>query len=243
MTSFPSSENLNGMLKLRRDLPRTAALSAELVRTFPIMIGLVFFISFGLNRFFEEMARELAFSDQGPWMAQVCEFLVSLIEGFCVLLIGTYFLAFRKTTLSWKEFFKIHFNPLMAESLRSLASILLWSLFFLIPGFIAYVRLSLVGFIVVLDPTFKTNPDALKRSRELTRHCWIRLAGIIMLLTLAEAFFELTPNLLHVGDIFSSFVFECANFLCSLFGFCLLYVIFENLRHELDAQNNPRLEP
>ena len=137
--------------------------------------------------------------------------------------------------MSARDFLRKFIAPLTAESLRALTSILLWSLALIVPGVIMYCRLSFVPFVVILDPTYHTKPDALARCRELTRDCWMRLTFFLVALGVIDLLFELAPGLLNIESWMIRIPFDFCGFLFSLFSFLILYVIFDNLRLELDA--------
>ncbi len=100
----------------------------------------------------------------------------------------------------------------------------------LIPGFVMYCRLTLVPFVVFVDPTYRERPDAVARSLELTRHCWLRLTLLIILLSIGDAIFELGPSLLKIDDLFSRFIFELQRVSIPRFALLLMCLVFENLR-------------
>ena len=226
------------MFLRRSDFSRAATLTVEFTRELPLTLGVLFLLSFAGIRYFEGVAVELATSEQGPWMAQMGQAVVSMTEGFAVLLIGGYFLMCRHEKITWREFFRRTIAPLTAESLRALTLILLWSLALLIPGFIMYCRLSLIPFIVFCDPTYSTRPDAIARSMELTKRCWPRLFLFMLALAVVSAVFELAPHMLMIDDLITRIMFDFSGFLFSLFGFMLLYIIFENLRDSHDAKES-----
>jgi hypothetical protein len=224
------------MLLQRRDLHKATRTTIEFTRQLFFPLVVLFVCSFVVNQYFEGLARDLNSSEQGPWIAQIGEFLASLIEQFALFMIGGYFLLRRTEALTWNVFFKRTLSPLTAESLRALTRILLWTLVFIVPGIVMFFRLTFVPYIVFVDPTYKSRPDAVARSLELTKPCWIRLTLLIVLINLFDGLFELAPNLLKIDDLFSRAFFDLAGFLFSLFEFILLYIIFENLRLASDAK-------
>jgi hypothetical protein len=214
----------------KSDFPKAMELTVDLARTHAVLIILFFVIGFALNQYLEWLGQILATSDQGPWPAQIAEFLAGLIEGFFLLMIGTFYLANQRTRQTWKEFNAKYLGPLTAESLRALAYICGWSLLFLVPGFIMYARLSVLPFVIVLDPEYDENPDGVKISREMTKHFWVQVSLLTLVLALVGGAFEIAPNLLHIEDLFLRAIFELANFIVSLFAFFLLYCVYDNLK-------------
>lgn len=217
------------MILQRKDLNRAGLLTIHWIRQLPFTLLILFVFSFTTNQYFEWLARALNDSEQGPWPAQVGEFLISLIEGAALWMIGGYFLVnlFRKTT--WKEFFKKTTLPLTAESLRSFTRIILWSLAFILPGVVVFCRLWFVPYIVFVDPTYTTQPDAVARSYALTKTNWLQITAIVMGLEILDGAFELIPNLLKIDDLVLRACIDLCGFLFSLFSFVLLYILFENL--------------
>lgn len=223
------------MLLRRQDFHRAGVLTVEFAQSLFLPLLVLFLASFVVNQYLEGLASELNNTDQGPWIAQIGQFLASLIEGFALLMIGGFFLVRRAEGLTWSEFNKRTLAPLTAESLRALTRILLWTLVFIIPGVIMFFRLYFVPYVVFVDPTYKTSPNAVARSLELTKSCWMRVTLVIVALNLVDGAFELAPNLLRTDGLLYRAFFDLSGFIFSLFEFMLLYIIFENLRAQ--AQN------
>lgn len=217
------------------DLCRGPELTKDLVRSQPFLLLAVFVVSFGLNMHFERLSQQLIVMGQGAWQAQLGQFFVSILEGFSFLVIGTYHLLNKREATSWEQYFKRFIGPLTAESLRALARIMLWSLAFIIPGLIMYARLIFVQFIVVLDPNYFKNPNAVATALQMTKNCWIRLTLICLSLAVISGCIEFTPHLLKIENFFARAAFDLVSLIFSLFAFIITYLIYENIRTEKGA--------
>lgn len=226
------------MLKFR-DFHRAGALVLRFLRFMPFPLGLLFIFTFASEQYFEYLSQLLNTTEQGPWPAQLGEFCFSVIESFAQLLLVGYFLVnlFQQTT--WLEFFRRHLAPLTAESLRALTSILYGLLLAIVPGIVRYCRFYLVPFIVYVDPTYQSRPDALARAKELTDDCWVRFTFLILGLGALETGFELGPSLLKIDDLIPRLIFDFCGFIFSLYCLLVVYVVFDNLRAKIDAEPVP----
>lgn len=213
-----------------RDFHRAGLLTVQWIRELPITLSVLFLLNFASSQYFESLGQELNSTELGPWPAQIGEFLSGLILGFALLMIGGYFLVGLRHKMTWSEFFKRYTAPLTAESLRAITQILLWSLVFILPGMVMYCRLNFVPFVIFCDPDYELRPDAVARSKELTKNCWIRVTLFVLVLSIFDAVFELAPNLMRIENLFGRGLFSLCSFVFSLFAFVLLYMIFENLR-------------
>ncbi len=134
----------------------------------------------------------------------------------------------RKTSL-WHEF-QQKLKLLTVESLRTILPILLKSLLLVIPGILEYLRLSMILFIVMLDPEYQAGKvDALERSRTLTRGR-IMFVLIFMLVTAA---LELPASWLQSQKLLAQPFYYCPLFLLSVLGTCysnvVYYCVYETL--------------
>lgn len=77
--------------------------------------------------------------------------------------------------------FRLYLNPLLIEQTRVFAAIL-WRLpFFIVLSPVEYIRLSLVPYVVVLEPKYNDGQiDALDASRRLTSGRWILLGSLLL---------------------------------------------------------------
>lgn len=225
------------MLLKRQDFQRAGLLTVQWIRQLPVILGILFLLNFISDQYFEYLGQVLNSTDLGPWPAQLMQFLSSLILGFALLMIGGYFLVTLRMKIGWRDFFRRYTAPLTAESLRAITQVLLWSLVLIVPGIIMYCRLNFVPFVIFSDPDYEAHPDAVARSKQLTKKCWIRVTFLILILSVFDAVFELAPNLLKIENLFGRGIFSLCNFVFSLFAFVLLYIIFENLRVRFGSES------
>lgn len=88
-------------------------------------------------------------------------------------------------------------TQLVIEEMRVLAAVLLRVPLLLFPALIEYIRLSLVPYVVVLDPSYSQGKiDALHASRRLTRRRWTLMGFVVLAALLLNA---LVPNMIQ-GD-------------------------------------------
>lgn len=86
------------------------------------------------------------------------------------------------------SFTQRHVTSLTAESIRSLAAVIIWSLLFIIPGIFKYIRYSFVPYVVVADPEYqKGTRDALEYSNELVKGYTFQIFILFAILLAQEA--------------------------------------------------------
>lgn len=117
----------------------------------------------------------------------------------------------------YKELTIENLNSLVKEYLRSVGSILFWSLFFIIPGLIRYIQLYWVNTIVLLKPSYSSGHlDALTQSKKITlKHLKLTILLICLvdfIVPMALDFLTIKNTLivtiLHTGIISCFFFFH-----------------------------------
>ncbi len=102
--------------------------------------------------------------------------------GICSMLAS---LLFPLTALVWVVRNRVTLNDysqVVIESLRSWGKIISWSLLFIIPGLIQWLRLSFVPFVVLESPAYQRGElDALDTSAKLSRGQLLKIAGLLLL--------------------------------------------------------------
>lgn len=196
----------------------------------PLTLAVIFLASFTANEFLSESARSTMHSMDGPWLSQVGKFLVALVEGYFLMVLGTFFLLNNKTPIGWSAFFKNYLNTLTAELLRFIARSLLYSLALIIPGVVMYARLGFFNFVVALDPEYQKRPDAVIVCLELTRQCWGRITLLNVFFGVVGGALELSPDLLNIDDLWLRSLFAATTFIANLYMFVIMYLVFENLK-------------
>lgn len=82
-------------------------------------------------------------------------------------------------------FLKEHFHQTFIESVRAFISIGIYTLFFILPGIVRWVKLVFTCFVSAFDPDYlKGKKDALKESSRLVKGAWLPL----LILLLVQAF-------------------------------------------------------
>lgn len=113
------------------------------------------------------------------WVLGGASLVVSLLAPlFSILLI----LAALKSTANPLWFFSQHFSQTLIEQVRAMGKILSWSLLLIIPGFIRFMDLLFVPFIVTMDSNYQSGRlDALKHSTRIFRSNWFKILNWVFL--------------------------------------------------------------
>lgn len=134
-----------------------------------LVIGLL------LNQYFLSM---LAIQNQ-LGMTQAA--LLPRVGLFCTTLLESFFLSLLipirmeehlagRPSAPFMQVMNEHGKPLLIESIRVMASVLLWCLALIIPGIFKNVRYLFVPFVVLFDKDYQAgNCDALKKSNDLVK--------------------------------------------------------------------------
>lgn len=108
---------------------------------------------------------------------------------------------------------RTHWSAVFKESLRAAGNAMTWGLLLVIPGLIRFVQLSLVPFIVMLDPEYKVGHlDALKESSKIVNKRFIQVLCVIVIFTvilpiLSSSFDEWSVFTVHpISATFLSFL-------------------------------------
>lgn len=160
-----------------------ATASGAFLRIWPVYLGLavLFEIVFQYNQTLLALAEQSGIQE-GPYMAlKLSQFLfgTAWLAVSTILVPLGFVRATQKTPLPLMPFVARHAGPLTIEGLRAFASVLLWTLAFLIPGFVRLLRLQFVPLVVMFAADYeKGEVDALVRSHNLTR---FYMGGLIFL--------------------------------------------------------------
>ena len=132
----------------------------------------------------------------------------------------------------------IHFAwPLTIEGVRVLGQVMLWSLLFLIPGIVRFLRFILVPFVVLLDSKYqKEEVDALQQSSDLVKGHKLGLF-VLVLFTFAFDFgFEIVTHFYGISE-FPVWVvgFSLGRYLLNIFFYCLVFEVYRSLNQKLKA--------
>lgn len=217
------------LLNVKTDIPRTHRLAIQLFRSKWLSLGLTFLLIFFLETFFNQMARLLQSSEQGPLAAQLGLLATDLLESFMTVFIISHFIycTFRRQ-VSFGEFFFKTVSPLVSETLRAYAQILLFSLLLIVPGVYKYFRLILVPYVVLFDPKYDyQQEDSLAISYAITQPFWLRLALLLIVIGAVQFGLELAPNWLALDSTTVKMIFSLIDFVISAYSFLLVYLIFE----------------
>ncbi len=170
--------------------------------------------------------------------------LTDLGEGLLLMLFLSWAVArvhpFKGPRFLNRPFDRPYLSSFFAEYLRALASTLIWALFLLIPGFIRYLQLTFVPFIVFFSADYeKGEVDALKFSTSLFKKCWVPVSAVIIGTTLLSMTLEMVP--FFYGGIFHSIpirvTFQLLNYLLAIWTYSFIVLLFE--REMKRIQENP----
>jgi hypothetical protein len=168
-----------------------------LLRSAYALLISVFFLETVSDHYFEYLSDVIARSGAEPGLLV---FGTALLELICSLFFAAlWFIAVvpriehlqRQTTsalpaeqsLRFSSQLRQHLNALVIEEIRVFAAVLRRLPFFLLPSLAEYLRLSLVPYVVLLDPGYEAGQtDALNKSRSLARRRWV-LLGVMLWVT------------------------------------------------------------
>src|SRR5690606_19841039 len=103
-----------------------------------------------------QLVVELLFSDQrgnlGNWQLQMATATAQLLTDVAFILILAWGLStLNKGPLSFNAFINKKLKSLVAESLRAISHILLWTLALILPGFYKYLLYIFVSYVVFFE--------------------------------------------------------------------------------------------
>lgn len=203
-----------------------------LKKAFALLIFCAVTISFTL--FLEDQMQTMTPGTENlRWVLQISMGLWDFATGILLLFILSWAMPsvfpWTSKVLQPAPFQQAYLESFWAEYLRTLAQILLWGLFLIIPGFVRYSRLVFVPFIALFSKEYRSGQvDALELSHELTRGRFGRLLAVLVLTTVLEIFLQLSPNFssaLHTYPI--RIAFYLASILISIWTYSFLFLVFE----------------
>lgn len=145
--------------------------------------------------------------------------------------------------LTFKELLKRYGLPLTAESLRVLASVILWSLLLIIPGIFKQIRYFFVPFVVLFDSEYQASRrDALNRSNELVRGITLPFVALVIVYVLIFIFIG---KFLQANSIFERPILVIGisglSMALSVFSNCWLYALYKARVQQIDQMGQPNL--
>ena len=161
-------------------------------------------------------------------------FATDLAASSLLFLLVSYW-AYQMETAPTKEivflsFFKDKWSLLIIESLRSTASVISWSVLFIIPGLIKYFRLYFVPLIVAFHPSYqKGEVDALEESSRLLKGATAPIIATLLILSTLSSLAP--PSLLNLSPsslsqwLLGFLIFWSTHLLSPLF----IYFFFQKL--------------
>jgi hypothetical protein len=136
-------------------------------------------------------------------------------------------------------FFKTKLNHYLIENIRAWGKILTYSLFFLLPGLLQWLKLSFVPLISLFSEDYENGKiDALKASRSLTANIRIRIFLLLMLFSfflpaISTALFDDHRQLFQDPFSASSVIFieaTLAHLFCTI-----IYKIYQNQKMQFQT--------
>lgn len=154
-------------------------------------------------------------------------FLGSYFLPLLFFFLGVQVLLILKTSASPQKVFELKkLGELVLEDLRVWGKVIAWGFLFVIPGFLKFLSLIFVPWIVLgVDQYEKNKIDALKLSEHLTRGDWTRTVLVFLALFVAPTFpdsvlgYAWNSNLPYVWDHVASPILRSV-----LYAFAFLYV-------------------
>lgn len=163
--------------------------------------------------------------------------LADLTEGFVLLFLISWALprAYKWTHPAFlrEPFKRPYIATFFAEYLRVLGQVLLWTLALLIPGFIRYIQLVFVPFIVFFHRRYDEGEfDALQLSSRLVGRRWKLIFPVMIFSIAASILLQLAPN--HYAELHTTpirVIFYFFGTLLSVWTYCFMFLVFaEELR-------------
>lgn len=168
---------------------------------------------------------------------------------FMVLLFAFYLLkkgvhaetGLDRSAYSAAQYLSENVQQLVIEQIRVMGSVLLWSLFLLLPGLFRFMQLIFVPFVVLLDNNYRIGErDALQTSKALFMKAPLKTAATMIFLfvlwpLLSTLFFD--EYLVFSQYPFQAFLIVCLESVMTLFGLFILYKIFVKSRGALNGIN------
>lgn len=151
----------------------------------------IFFALTWAEMLLQKWIQEALGSHEGapPWIWALV--IVAVLLSLATPLITAIFVLSSNLSHTWKQ----DLNLLFIEQFRAMGQVLLWSLLLIVPGLIRLAQLSLVPFVVLLDPKYKAGQlDALKTSTRVFKAHWLRIGFWILL------FGAIAPLLMTMAD-------------------------------------------
>lgn len=195
------------------------------------IIGMTYGIA---EQYISERIQLIVRNSAGPDYSLVIFFLLSLSVSliFPVLMALSAIHAFRDRSETLIDFIHRTFNQLLVEEIRAWGKILLYLLFFIFPGLIKLIQLSLIPFIVTENKDYeKGTVDALDLSKKLVN---TRFASVFGVLFFFNFFLPLFLTTLFDGysNVFktpvSSIILYGISAYFYIFGFQLLFKIYQS---------------
>lgn len=207
-------------------------MSISLVKKYPLITICTFLCGFLLNGYIESPfgASPTSSTDTERIIGSMTLALWDLTSNMIVFALTTLIPVNPRLMEGQREILwdKEAFYSLAAESLRVLGIVLLYSLLLIIPGFIQYVRLSFVPYLVFYSKEYRLgNINALERSKQLTKPILIPLLGLTVLIGALMIVLEMLPQIyteLHNPPL--RFTFELMAFAVGIYGFSLSRILF-----------------
>jgi hypothetical protein len=198
---------------------------------------------FSAAKYFEQLAELNSMSSQMVILCRLTQMLCGLtVSLFLALLIPGRFQDWKTGSppRSLGLLIKKYTVPLTLEGIRVFVKVLLWSLLFVLPGIFQYWRLSLVPFIVMLNPDYdKGRLDALKHSHNLIRGHDFGWVLTLVFLALLDSLFEIFNAIVHLPPAIEVQLTISLLFLpLSLYSYALLVQLYALLEQKFASREN-----
>lgn len=193
-------------------------------------VGPVLLAWFVLTQLFDQWVlvstQKVMMSDKGQsgiWIFATLSILSSILTPLvATLLVLSSWTTLGNNAVAAFKFFRAHLSWLIREQLRVFGKVILWSLLFILPGIWKFMELSLVPWVVCLDPEYQAGrKDSLQASREVFYRIWGRLT------LLGLVFWLLIPFLMTSFDSYRSYsAHPMSAFGLSLVDVCI-FILFQ----------------
>jgi hypothetical protein len=205
------------------------ALTVGLVRHCFFALAFLFGTATAFSIWTEDAMQLAGLHGEQRWDLQIALGLMEMAVGVTVLLALVHGVSQVRTVganLLQKPYSSPYLGSFFAEYLRMLAQVLLYSLLLLLPGFYRYCQLIFVPFV------------AIRASERLVQGRFKHILAAVLVPTVLSGALEYAPQMSEsLHDMPVRILFNTLSDLTSVWGFALLYLMFESAMKETNLED------
>ena len=183
------------------------------------------------------------------WVMQLALGLWDMLEGILVLLVLSWGVPkvrpITAASMLEKPFATPYIGSFVAEFLRVLAQILMWGLLLILPGVYRYAQLIFVSWITLFSKEYRSGKiDALELSKRLVKGRMVRIFVVLTVTTALELLCDYIPEMAGgFHGYFSRITFAFLSMLVAVWGFSLIYLLFEKAMEDVVPNLSAEVAP